>query len=115
MRRRFKVIALVLVALAILVSPVFFGLVTPFTPPAPAAWHQVHVGMQRSNILALVGAAQTGMYPEKIVETWYQDGALGLRKLEVWYRPDRDDRATMVREYVYWRPSQRYIYTRREP
>ena len=115
MRRRFKVIAWILLAFAVLVSPIIFGVVTPLTPSAPPAWHQVHVGMQRSNILELVGAAQTGMYPDKIVETWYRDGVLGLRKLDVWYKNYPDDKATTVREYIYWRPSHRYIHTRTEP
>ena len=69
MRRRFKAIVLAGLAVAVLASPVFFGVVTPLTPPAPPSWHKVHVGMERSNILELVGAAQTGLYPEKSVET----------------------------------------------
>jgi len=113
--RRLKVIALVLVITALVASPIIFGFVTPFTPPAPAAWHQVHAGMQRSNILELVGAAQAGMYPEKILEIWSREGTLGIRKLEVWYQNHGDESATMVTEYVYWRPSQRNIFTRREP
>ena len=115
MRRYFKVAAWMLAGAAVPTALIIFGVLTPLTPPAPSAWHQVHVGMQRSNILALVGAAQTGMYPEKNVETWYRDGALGLRKLEVWYQNSGDDRATMVREYVFWRPNGRYIHTRTEP
>jgi len=115
MRRRIKIIVLVLVLVTVLAYPVIVGMVTPLTPSAPPAWHEVHVGMHRSNILALVGPAQTGMYPEKIVETWYREGILGLRKLDVCYENSGDDRATMVREFVYWRPSQRYIYTRTEP
>ena len=115
MRRRIKIIAVVLVLVAVLAYPVIIGVVTPLTPSAPPAWHQVHVGMHRSNIVELVGPAQAGMYPEKIVETWYRDGALGIRKLDVCYQGSGDDRATMVREFVYWRPSQRYIYTRTEP
>lgn len=74
MRRDFKVIGLVAAGLGVLVSLVIFGVGTPFTPAAAPAWLQVHVGMQRSNILALVGSAQTGMHPEKIVEPWYRDG-----------------------------------------
>jgi len=85
MRLRFKVIALLVAGFAILVSLLIVGLVTLFRVAAPPSWHQVHVGMQRTNILALVGSAQASGYPEKIVETWHQDGALGLRKLEVWY------------------------------
>lgn len=115
MRRRITIIALALALVAGLAYPVVVGVVTPLTPPAPPAWHEVHVGTPRSNILALIGPAQTGMYPEKIVETWYRDGILGLRKLEVCYQNPGDDKATMVREFVYWRPSQRYIHTRTEP
>lgn len=115
MRRHIKIIAVVLVPLAGLAYMVMMGFVTRLTRSAPAAWHQIHVGMHRSNILELVGPAQAGMYPEKIVETWYRDGALGIRKLAVSYQSSGDDRATMVREFVYWRPSQRHIYTRKEP
>lgn len=115
MRRHIKIITVVLVPVAGLAYLVIMGFVTPLTPSAPAAWHQIHVGMHRSNILELVGPAQAGMHPEKIVETRHRDGALGIRKLDVHYQGSGDDRATMVREYVYWRPSQRYIYTRTEP
>jgi hypothetical protein len=114
MLRDYKTVALGFLTVAVLASPVIFGWVTPRTPPAPSAWHQVHVGMQRSNILQLVGPAQTGMYPEKSVETWYRDGELGIRRLEVWYQNYGDDRATMVREYIFWRPCRRCIFTRTE-
>lgn len=110
------VLRVLLAVVIIAVLAIIFGIFMPFTPAAPPSWHQVHVGMQRSNVMAVVGAAQSGMYPEKIVETWYLDGVLGLRKLEVWYqKAPEDDRATIVREYVYWRPQRRYIYTRKEP
>ncbi len=96
---------------------VIVGIITPLTPSAPPVWHKVHVGMHRSNILALVGAAQNGMYREKIVETWSQDGILGIRKLDVWYQNPGDDRATMnLRVYAFTGDSsQRYIHTRTEP
>lgn len=115
MRRCLKLALWSLLSLGILGLPVIFGWITPFTPQAPATWHQIHVGMQRSNILALVGSPTTSGYPEKILETWCRDGAFGLRKLEVWYERYPDERASTVREYVYWRPSQRYLHTRSEP
>lgn len=112
MRQRLKIVRWILLVFAVLGSLVIFGLVTPFTPPVPPPWHQVHAGMQRSNILALVGAPTISGYPEKIVETWRRDGAFGLRKLEVWYQNYPDERASIVCEYIYWRPSRRYIHTR---
>lgn len=116
MRRRFKIIGLALiVACAVLAGLVILGVIIPLTPQAPPEWHQIHVGMHRSKIVGLVGRPQSGMYPEKTVEAWYRDGPLGLRRLEVVYQNYADDRATIVREYIYWRPSQRYIYTRKEP
>ena len=72
--------------------------------------------MSRSNILELVGVAQAGIYPEKIVETWYREGILGRRILAVRYQnTPANDNATTVSEYVYWRPTGRYIHTRKEP
>jgi len=115
MRRPVKIASLVLVLTCALALSVIFGLFTPLTPSAPVTWHRVHAGMHRASILELVGETQWGMYPEKILETWQRDGTLGIRKLEVWYQNHGDDRATMVCEYVYWRPSKRYIFTRREP
>jgi hypothetical protein len=112
-RSHFKVAAWVLLGLAVFVSAVIFGLMTPFTPPAPPSWHQVHIGMQRSNILQLVGASRPGMYPEKPCDVWWQEGALGSRRLFVWY-DYKTDTATMVREFVWWRPSRRVIDTRME-
>ena len=114
LRSKIAVFSLVLiVGLAVLT---IFGVFTPFTPDAPQAWHDVYVGMSRSNILQLLGPAQTGYYPEKILETWYRDSAWGMRKLEVLYQraPD-DDRATLAREYIFWKPSRRDIRTRIEP
>src|SRR5258705_11842261 len=85
--------------LSALAIPVFIGVKTPLTPAAPPAWHQVHVGMQRSDILALAGPAQKGMYPEKILETWVRDGFLGICKLNSWYENHADEPATWVYDY----------------
>ena len=79
MHRRLKVTALVLVAFAVPALPFILGVFTPLTPPDPPTWPQVHIGMQRSNILQLVGASRTGMYPEKPIDEWSLDGALRRR------------------------------------
>ena len=113
MRRSVKIavsFCLLLGALAALLIP---GVVTPFTPPSPPAWHQVHVGMQRSNILELVGAPHPGMYPEKPCDSWYREGALGSRRLFVWY-DYKTDTAEVVSEYIWWSPGQRTMSTRKE-
>lgn len=101
-------------ASALLLSPVIVGWVTPLTPPTPPEWNQIHAGMSRSNIIALLGPAQAGGWPLKAVETWYRDGTLGLRKLDVYYSGEGDDRASRVREYIFWRPGRRHIVERSE-
>jgi hypothetical protein len=70
--------------------------------------------MQRSNILQLLGPPQAGGYPLKSIETWYCDGVLGLRKLDVWYFSEEDSSAEIVHEYIFWRPTDRYLQVRRE-
>lgn len=113
MRRCSKIIVAVVSASALLLLPVIVGWITPLTPSTPAAWNSIHVGMTHSNVTALLGPPQVGMFPEKIVEEWHLDGILGLRKLVVIYdRLPSDERATQVSEIIFWRPSRRHIVER---
>jgi hypothetical protein len=71
--------ALVAIALAYFVSP----------PTAPAAWAQVHVGMNRAQVLTLVGPSPESGWPENITETWHRKRVLSQRRLFVLYEGDR--------------------------
>ena len=93
-----------------------FGAFTGLSPQAPSAWHGVHIGMSRSNILLLVGPSPTSAFPEKIREAWDRENFFGIRRLVVVYGNEPgDETATYVEEYIYWRPGRREITTRREP
>jgi hypothetical protein len=114
MRRRSKIAAGAALASALLFSPVIVGWVTPLTPPSPSEWNKVKPGMTHSEIVALLGPAQTGMFPEKVIEEWHRDGTLGLRKLVVVYGGlPLDQGATRVEEIIWWRPSGRHLQVQR--
>ena len=70
--------------------------------------------MTHSEIVALLGPAQTGMFPEKVIEEWHREGTLGVRKLVVLYGGlPKDERATRVEELIWWPPSRRHLRVER--
>jgi len=82
----------------------FSGLLSP---PAPAAWSQVHAGMSRSQVLALVGTPQQSGWPENIAETWQLSGLVSHRRLFIIYDGERVQHVwdgTWVRGYGWSRP-----------
>lgn len=105
MRRKTAIIlALALLLLVALGVCLFSGV---FSPHAPAAWRQVHPGMSRSQVLALVGTPQQSGWPEKIAETWQLSGLVSHRRLFIIYEGERVQHVwdgTWVRGYGWSRP-----------
>ncbi len=94
----------VLVILAAFIFCVFSGV---FTPSAPNASSQVHAGMTRSEVLALVGTPQQSGWPEKIAETWQRSGLISHRRLFIIYEGERVQHVwdgTWVRGYGWAHP-----------
>ena len=60
-----------------------------FAPKAPVGWSQVHVGMSRPEVLALVGTPQQSGWPEKIAETWERSGLVSHCRLFIIYDGER--------------------------
>ena len=60
-----------------------------FAPEAPLVWSQVHAGMSRPDVLALVGTPQQSGWPEKIAETWERSGLVSHRRLFIIYDGQR--------------------------
>jgi hypothetical protein len=104
MRRK----AIITVAVVLLViafgAALFSGL---FSPHAPTAWSQVHAGMSRTQVLALVGTPQQSGWPEKIAETWQLSGLVSHRRLFIIYDGERVQQVwdgTWVRGFGWSRP-----------
>jgi hypothetical protein len=107
-----RLLLIVLGLTLILAAALFFrGVITPFTPAAPATWTRVASGMTRSEIIALAGPPQTGGYPEKVIETWYISGGVGTRQMFVHY--DGAGKAATVTEGIFWPFGRGFIETRR--
>lgn len=60
-----------------------------FAAAAPSSWKQVHAGMTRTEVLALVGQPQTSGWPENIAETWDMPGLVAHRRLFIVYEGER--------------------------
>ena len=105
---------LIVLTLFLLIAVALFirGVFTPFTLPAPATWAQIYSGMMRSDIIAVVGAAQTSDYPKKKFETWHISGHVGTRMMCVIYGDG--DKAAEVTEGIFWPFGRGYIETRSE-
>jgi hypothetical protein len=109
MRRKIIIaVVVVLVLLGAFTVCLFSGM---FTPTAPVGWGQVHTGMSRSEVLALVGTPQLTGWPEKIAETWQLSGVVSHRRLFIIYDGERVQHVwdgTWIRGYGWSHP-------RREP
>ena len=55
-------------------------------PTAPPEWARVHVGMTRSQVLALAGVPQESGWPENITETWQRKSFFSERRLFIVYQ-----------------------------
>jgi hypothetical protein len=75
-----------LILLSALSFCMIFGV---FAPTPPSGWHQVHAGMTRSQVLALVGTPQQSGWPENIAETWERRGLVCHRRLFIIYDGER--------------------------
>jgi hypothetical protein len=83
MRRKFIFIAGGGVIAAVLfVICVFSGLLTP---NAPDSWRQIHAGMNRADVLKLVGPPPISSWPEKCAETWQIEGVFAHHNLFIYY------------------------------
>jgi len=78
--------AVVLAAFFMFAAMVWFGVLTP---PVPAGWAQVHIGMGRDAVLSLAGQPQQSGWPEKVVETWERNGLICRHRLLVSYRAEQ--------------------------
>ena len=87
MRRKISTTAVLVVV--IFCAFVFAAWLGVFTPAAPAGWSDVHAGMNRDDVLRLVGTPTFSGWPEKIVETWQRDGAICRHRLSVDYDGER--------------------------
>jgi hypothetical protein len=87
MRRKIIIaFGVALVIVAAFIFCVFFGVLAPIAPPI---WGQIHAGMTRSKVLALVGTPSQSGWPEKIAETWERSGLVSHRRLFVIYDGER--------------------------
>ena len=105
MRRKIIIAVVVVVLLFGAFAACLFSGV--FTPTAPVGWSQVHTGMSRSEVLALVGIPQQSGWPEKIAETWERSGLVSHRRLFIIYDGERVQHVwdgTWVRGYGWSRP-----------
>ena len=83
MRR--KIIIAVVVVVILFAAFTFCLFSGVFAPKAPIGWSQVHAGMSRPAVLALVGPPQHSGWPEKIAETWERSGLFSHRRLFIIY------------------------------
>jgi len=97
-------LGVVVLVIAVFVFCTFFGV---FTPNQPAGWSQVHAGMSRSEVLALVGKPQRSGWPENVAETWQRSGLVSHRRLFIIYEGERVQHVwdgTWVRGFGWWHP-----------
>ena len=104
MRRKISIAVVLLVVIAVFIVLAAFDV---FTPTAPAAWAQVHAGMSRTEVLALVGTPRQSAWPEKIAETWERSGLVSHRRLFVVYEGQQVQEVwdgTWLRGYGWFHP-----------
>ena len=77
--------AIVAICIVVTVAILWFGLMPPRTP---SGWDQVHAGMDRKDVLLLLGPATHSGWPEKVVETWEARRVIFDRRLSIAYRGD---------------------------
>jgi hypothetical protein len=84
----------------VLATVAFFWTRLPAEPPG---WSQVHVGMTRTQVLALTGAPQESGWPESTVETWWRENLLGTRqqRLFIGYDPYEVNHVEFVYQGIY--------------
>lgn len=104
MRHKIPIAIVLLVIVGALLAIAVVGV---FIPTEPEAWTRVHIGMNRTEVIALVGTPQHSGWPEMVIETWERKGFVFQRRLNVVYQGEWVEKAwmgTWLRGYGWLHP-----------